>query len=74
MYIPSPDDFDNSPSLSLFHDGEIGDRGEEEDPGEGKAMPLPNEDRLFLLEPLFRLSSLGVLSTERLTKGPSVLK
>ena len=72
--LPSSDDFDISPAPSLFDGGEIGDRGEEEDPGESKAIPLPNDDKLFLLELLLRLSSLEVLSTERLTKGPSVLK
>ena len=53
----------------------MGDLGEEEEPGEGKVMLFPTDDeKLFLLEPLLRLSSLGVLSTERLTNGPSVLK
>ena len=73
--LPSPDDCSIPSSTPLFHEGEMGDLGEEEDPGDGKVMLLPtDEEKLFLLEPLLRLSSLGVLSTERLTNGPSVLK
>ena len=59
----------------MFHEGEIGDLGEEEDPGDAKPILLPMADeRLLLLLPLLRLSSLEVLSTERLTNGPFVLK
>ena len=73
---PSPlGDLDVISGPALFHDGEIGDLGEEEDPGEAKLILLPMADeRLLLLLPLLRLSSLEVLSTERLTNGPFVLK
>ena len=56
---------------TLFHAGEIGDLGEEDDPGDARVILFPKEEeKLLLLLVLFRLSSLGVLSDDMLTNGP----
>ena len=77
--------FDDKPSLAcgsdipsdptLFHAGEIGDLGDEDDPGEARVILFPrDEEKLLLLLLLLRLSSLGVLSDDMLTNGPFELK
>ena len=58
----------------MFHVGEIGDLGDEDEAGDARVMLFPtDEEKLLLLLLLFRLSSLGVLSTVILTNGPFVL-
>ena len=60
---------------TLFHAGEIGDLGDEDDPGEARVILFPrDEEKLLLLLLLLRLSSLGVLSDDMLTNGPFELK
>lgn len=75
--IPPPlGDRDVLGALALFHGGDIGDLGEEDDPGEAIVTLLhPTDDeKLLLLLLLFKLSSLGDLSTVMSTKGPFALK
>ena len=66
---------DNPSGPTLFHAGEIGDLGEEDDPGDARVILFPKEEeKLLLLLLLLRLSSLGVLSDDMLTNGPFELK
>ena len=76
IIVPSPlDDLEITSETSLFQDGEIGDLGEEDEPGDGIVILFPTpEEKLLLLLPLLRLSSLEFRSRERLTNGPFVLK
>ena len=69
-------DLHGPPALILFLVGEMGDLGDEDDPGDAMMTLLhpTKEEKLLLLLLLFKLSSPGTLSIVMVTKGPFALK